>query len=82
MRLPSGQRVGEEHACALGAVIRQRRVEVLHGQADLQVCDDERRGHDLESEHPLGCCLPHRHAGERTEALFLEVGGDAAEHFR
>ena len=52
-RLPAGQRVGEKDAGALGPVVRQRRVERLHGKPDLQVGDDEGRGHDLEAEHAL-----------------------------
>ena len=49
--LPAGERVGEEDAGALIPVVRQRRVERLHGQPDLQMGDDERRGHDLEAEY-------------------------------
>ena len=34
-RLPPGKRIGEEDTRALHSVIRQRRVEVLHGNPDL-----------------------------------------------
>ena len=44
--------------------------------------DDERRGHDLEAEDAVGCRLPNRYAGQRTEALFLEVGGDGLSRAR
>ena len=43
--------------------------------------DDEGRGHDFEAEHPLGRRLLDACACERTEALVLEIGGDAAQHF-
>ena len=40
-RLPSGQRVGEEDAGPFAVIIiRQRRAQLLHGEADLQVGDD------------------------------------------
>ena len=81
-RLPAGERIGEEHAGAFGFVVGQRRAEVLQGQADLQMGNDEGRRHDLEAEHPLRRRLFHPRAGEGTEALSFEVGGDAAQHFR
>ena len=81
-RLPAGERVGEEHAGALAPIIGERRIEVLHRQANLQMGDDEGRGHDLEAEHPLGRRLPDPCAGERPEALTFEIGGDAAQHLR
>ena len=71
------------HSCcgvdagALGAVIGQRRIDVLHGQADLQMGDGEGRGHDLEAEHPLRRRLADPRTRERPEAAPAEVGGDA-----
>ena len=40
--LPTGQRVREIDAGALRSVVGQRRVEVLHGDADLKMSDDGR----------------------------------------
>ena len=77
--LPAGEGVGEEDAGALGLVVRQGRVEGLHSETDLQVGDDEGRGHDLEAEDPLGGGALHRGAGESAEAAALQVGGDAAQ---
>ena len=79
-RLPTGQRVGEEDAGALGAVRGERGIERLQGQADLEMRDDERRRHDLEAEHPFGRRLLHPRAGQRAQAAPVEVGGDAPEH--
>ena len=82
MRLPAGERVGEEHAGPLGSVLGERRVEVLHGEPDLEMGDDEGRGHDLEAEHAFGRRLFHPRTGQRPEALAFEIGGDAAQHLR
>ena len=60
----------------------RRRVEVLQRESDLQMRDDEGRGHDLEAEHAAHGCLLHPRADERTEAPAREVGGDAAQDFR
>ena len=82
VRLPARQRVGEKHSGALRSVLRQWRAQILHGKADLQMRDHERRGHDLEPEHPLGCRPPDFRARERPKALLTEILGDTAEHFR
>ena len=93
LRLPTGQRVGEEDAGALGPaclrrdfgrkVVRRRRVERLHGEPDLQMGDDEGRRHDLEAEHALRRRLPDPRAGKRAEAAPFKIGGDAGRsHLR
>ena len=81
-RLPAGERVGEEDAGAFAPVVGEWRVEIAHRQPDLQMGNDEGGGHDLEAEHPFGRRLPDPRAGERAETLTLEIGGDAAQHFR
>ena len=78
-RLPAGQRIGQEDAGPFRPVIRQRRVQCLHGEPDPQVCDDEGGGHNLEAEHPLRGGLLHPRPCECTEAPAIEVGGDAAQ---
>ena len=80
-RLPAVERIGEEDTRALRPVVRQRRVEILHGEPDLQMGDDEGRGHNLETKHPFQCRLLHPRTGERTKALSFQIGGDAAQHF-
>ena len=67
-------------AGALVPVVGQRGVEGLHGEADLQVCDDERGGHDLEAEDAPGGRPLHVRPGQGSEAAVLEVGCDAAQH--
>ena len=42
--------------------------------------DDERGRHDLEAEHSLGCGPLDSRAGERAQALALQVFGDPPEH--
>ena len=39
--LPTSERVGQENAGPLIAIFRQRGVQFLHGEADLQVGDHE-----------------------------------------
>ena len=78
--LPARERVSEEDAGALVPVIGQRGVEGLHGESDLEVCDDERGWHDLEAEDAPGGGPLHVRPGEGTEAAVLEVGCDAAQH--
>ena len=80
-RLPAGEGVGEEDAGAFLTVVGQRRVELLHGQPDLKVGDDERRGHDLEAEHPFERRLLDARAGQRAQSLAPKVEGNAAERF-
>ena len=80
------------HSCCgvdagpLGAVVGQRRIQVLHGQAELHMGNDEGRGHDLEAEHALRRRLADPRPRERPEAAPAEVGGDvtrfAARGFR
>ena len=87
-RLPARQRVGQEYPGAFclvprssrGQALGQRRVEVLHGETDLQVRDDERRGHDLKPEHSLGGSLLHLCSCERAQSATLQVLCDAAQH--
>ena len=79
--LPAGERVGEEDAGALGAIVRQWRVEALQREAHLQVRDDERRRHDLKAEHALEGRLLHPCTSQGAQAGALQVGGDAAQHF-
>ena len=79
--LPAGERVGEEDAGALGAIVRQRRIEALQREPHLQVGDDERRRHDLKAEHALEGRLLHPRARQGAQAGALQVGGDAAQHF-
>ena len=69
-------------ARALRVVVGQRRVEFLHRQADLQVGDDERRGHNLEPEHARRCRLLDPRTRERALPLFPQVRSDAPQHFR
>ena len=64
---------------ALVTVVGQRGVEVLHGQANLEVSHDERGGHDLETENALGGGLLDAGACESAESTILEVGGDASQ---
>ena len=66
---------------AFHAVVGQRGVELLHRQPDLQVGDNERRGHDLEAEYPLCGGLLHTRAGKRAQPLVVEIGCDAAQDF-
>ena len=80
-RLPAGQGIGEEYTSAFRPVAGERRVEVLHGQADLQMGNHEGGGHDLETEYALRCCLLYSRSRECAEAASFEVGGDAAQHF-
>ena len=81
-RLPSGERIGEEDTGLFRPVVGQGCAEILQGEPDLQVRDDEGRGHDLEAEHPPCSRLPHLRAGECAKAAAFEMGGDAAQHFR
>ena len=81
-RLPAGEGIGEKDAGALVPVVGQRGVEGLHGESDLQVCDDEWGGHDLEAEDALGGRPLHVGTCECAEAAVLEVVGDAAQDLR
>ena len=77
--LPSGECVGEEDAGALVPVLGEGCVEGLHGEADLEVCYDERGGHYLEAEDAAGGGALHLRPCEGSEAAVLEVGCDAAQ---
>ena len=67
---------------ALRPVVGQRRIEILHGQPDLQMGDDKRRGHDLEAEHALGRRLLDPCADERAQAPIFQIGRDTAQYLR
>ena len=58
-RLPAGEGIGQENAGPLCPFIRQRRVQCLHGEADLEMSHDEGSWHNLEAEHPLRGGLLH-----------------------
>ena len=77
--LPARERVSEEDAGALVPVLGERGVEGLHGESDLEVCDDEGSGHDLEAEDAPGGRPLHVRPCQGSEAAVLEVGGDAAQ---
>ncbi len=62
--------------------VRQLRVELLHGEPDLQMGDHEGRRHDLEAEHPLRRRPLHRAPASAPMPRPLQVGGDAAQDFR
>ena len=79
-RLPASQRIGQKHLGAFRSVIGQCRVECLHGQPNLQVSNDKRRGHDLKAEHALSRRLFDPRPNQRTQALIVQIGGDAAQH--
>ena len=66
LRMPAGQRVGQENLGAFGVVLSHWRVQVLHSEPDLEVGDNERGRHDLETEHPLHSSLLHLRPGERS----------------
>ena len=71
--------VGEEDACAFRIVIRQRGVEGLHREADLQVGDDEGGGHYFKAEHAFSGRLLDPCAGERAQSAGFQVCCDAAQ---
>ena len=81
MGFPAGQGVGEKDAGAFIAIVRQGRVQVLHGQADLQVRHHKRGGHDLEAEDSVHGSLFDPRAGEGAHAFAREIYGNAAQHF-
>ena len=83
-RLPSRQRIGQEHLRSLPSalVLGEWRVQPLHRNPDLKMRDHEGRGHDFEAEHALYCRLFHPSADERPESLAFEIRSDAAQDFR
>lgn len=78
LRLPAGERIGEEDAGAL-TLIDQRRVDGAQVKADLQVGDDERRRHDLEAEDAGHRRLFDLFRLQRTEAAVLQRPRDPVE---
>ena len=79
---PAGEGVGEEHPRPFVAGLGQGRVQLLQGEAHLQVGNHERRRHDLETEHPPRGGGFHPRPRQRSQALAFQVGGDAAQHCR
>ena len=79
--IPPRKRIGQEDAGAFAFGIVQRHAEALQQQSHLQMCHNERRGHQFETIDPIHRRLFGFHDGQHALAfLFLDRLHDAAEH--